>query len=172
MLNIVIGPMKSSKSKYLIELYERLNKEETIVFTSTKTRSCKDKEYFVESRNEETKSIKVNGINNLLEIYDYLQDKNYKNILIDEFQFFLDIDVIRDLKKRYNVIIAGLVQSYKQEPFGLIGFLIHIADNIVYLKSICYKCNKDASNNIKKESNLDDIHSESISVCSNCLNNL
>jgi thymidine kinase len=172
MLEIITGPMKSSKSKYLINLYNTLNKEKTIVFTSSKTRSQLNNKFYISSRDKNIINIDAYGIDNLEEIINFIKDKDYNNILIDEFQFFNNVNIITLLKKNYNIFIFGLIQTYDQKPFGLIKDLFHITDNIIQLKSICEICNNNnAINNIRKKNDINnDVNSISISICSTCLN--
>lgn len=69
-------------------------------------------------------------------------------IAIDEAQFFNDsiIDVVKDLannlKKR--VIIAGLDMDFEGNPFGCMGELMSIADDVQKVHAVCIKCGEDA----------------------------
>lgn len=64
-------------------------------------------------------------------------------IAIDEGQFFPDLKkYVLKFCEKYGktVIVAGLISDYKREKFGDISELLHFADDIVHLKSLCTSC--------------------------------
>src|SRR5207248_6582399 len=44
-----------------------------------------------------------------------------------------------------EVILAGLDQDFRREPFGPMGALLAIADEVVKLRAICMRCGRLAS---------------------------
>ena len=81
------------------------------------------------------------------EIYSYLDD-DVKIIAIDEAQFFDSsiVGICNDLADRgYRVIVAGLDQDYKGEPFGSMPQLMAIAEYITKNLAICVICGNPAN---------------------------
>jgi thymidine kinase len=69
-------------------------------------------------------------------------------VLIEEAQFFdrsiVDFAVVFADKGK-EVILAGLDQDFRREPFGPMGELLAVADEVVKLRAICMKCGAPAS---------------------------
>ena len=66
---------------------------------------------------------------------------------IDEVQFFDDniVTLLEDLANIGKVVIvAGLDMDYMGIPFGPMGSILAIADEIVKLKAVCSVCGNDA----------------------------
>jgi thymidine kinase len=55
-------------------------------------------------------------------------------ILIEEVQFFSS-----------KIVVAGLDQDFRRQPFGPMPILMAIADEVVKLRAICMKCGAPAS---------------------------
>lgn len=69
-------------------------------------------------------------------------------ILIEEVQFFDPSIVplaVELADAGREVIIAGLDQDFRREPFGPMPSLLAIADEVVKLRAICMKCGAPAS---------------------------
>lgn len=79
----------------------------------------------------------------------YLTQKNKVDIVfIDEIQFFnkLIVDVLRDiLRKGADVYCAGLKADFRHEPFGSMGEILCIADDIIMLHAVCLLSGDQAS---------------------------
>lgn len=69
-------------------------------------------------------------------------------ICVEECQFF-DSSLVplaqRLADEGRDVILAGLDQDFRREPFGSMPALLAIADNIVKLRAICMNCGAPAS---------------------------
>jgi thymidine kinase len=69
-------------------------------------------------------------------------------IVIDEIQFF-SLEIIPIIQSLIEdgviVIVSGLDQDFRQEPFGPLPQLLAIADFVVKLRAICNVCGKDAT---------------------------
>lgn len=68
-------------------------------------------------------------------------------VAIDEAQFFPKgiIKVVEELvDEDLRVIIAGTDRDFKGDPFGCMGELMAIADEVVKLTAICVKCGGEA----------------------------
>ncbi len=69
-------------------------------------------------------------------------------LVIEEVQFFDEriVDVAMALAdKGVEVIVAGLDQDFRREPFGQMPALLCLADEVVKLRAICLKCGAPAS---------------------------
>jgi thymidine kinase len=69
-------------------------------------------------------------------------------VCIEEAQFF-DEDIVElcvDLADRgREVIVAGLDQDFRRQPFGPMPRLLAVADEVVKLRAICIQCGRPAS---------------------------
>jgi thymidine kinase len=72
-------------------------------------------------------------------------ENDIEGIIIDEGQFFVDLEEFCNQYKHKNIIVAGLSGDYKQDPFQNILNLISKSDKIIQLTSICSCCGKDAA---------------------------
>jgi len=66
---------------------------------------------------------------------------------IDEVSLFAPTssDVIDDIVAgRHLTIMAGLDMTYRQEPFGMMPYLMAVADDVTKLKAVCHVCGEDA----------------------------
>ena len=142
-LTIVLGPMFSGKSSYLltsIRKYKELNWP-TYIITSNL-----DKRYTTESKivnhNQEYVLADV-SVNMLKTIHDKKEYLEAKLLIIEEAQFFPDlVEFVLEAVEVYekHVIIAGLDGDASRKPFGSLLELIPYADTIVKLKALCKKC--------------------------------
>jgi thymidine kinase len=138
-IEVIVGCMFSGKSEELIRRIKRaiIANQKAIVFKPQ-----------IDNRYETDKVVSHNGIsikavvvNNANEIKEIAED--YDVIGIDEAQFFdnLIINIVEDLADNgKRVIIAGLDQDFRGEPFGIIPHLMAIADSVDKLHAICVVC--------------------------------
>lgn len=71
-------------------------------------------------------------------------------VAIDEVQFLDDaiVDVVRELADTgLDVIIAGLDMDYRGNPFGPVGPLMAIAEEVTKLDAVCVRCGGQATRN-------------------------
>jgi thymidine kinase len=69
-------------------------------------------------------------------------------LLIEEAQFFDDSIVslaVELADSGREVILAGLDQDFRRQPFGPMPLLMAVADEVVKLRAICMKCGAPAS---------------------------
>lgn len=69
-------------------------------------------------------------------------------VAIDEIQFFPPpiIDVCKTLvQEGKRVIVAGLDQDFRGEPFGVVPILMSLAEEVTKLNAICVVCGRPAS---------------------------
>jgi thymidine kinase len=75
-------------------------------------------------------------------------DPKAQVVLIEEAQFFDDsiVDLAVELADRgVEVVLAGLDQDFRRKPFGPMGALMAVADDVVKLRAICMQCGAPAS---------------------------
>lgn len=80
-------------------------------------------------------------------IMNSVQD-NIDVIIIDEANFFTDdlVDTVKELADmKYRVIISGLDQTFRGEPFQPLPSLLAIADNVEKRNAVCECCGKTAT---------------------------
>ncbi|MCE1254324.1 MAG: thymidine kinase [Anaerolineae bacterium] len=81
------------------------------------------------------------------EILDNLKTET-EVVGIDEAQFLGEeiVDVVKTLaEKNIRVIVAGLDQDFRGEPFGSMPILLSIAEKVEKLQAICMVCGEPAS---------------------------
>ncbi|HVL40319.1 MAG TPA: thymidine kinase [Fimbriimonadaceae bacterium] len=69
-------------------------------------------------------------------------------VLIEEAQFFDPslVPFVNELADQgVEVVLAGLDQDFRREPFGPMPQLLALADEVVKLRAICLKCGEPAS---------------------------
>lgn len=146
-LELVIGPMFSGKTLFLINKFNQLNDNGESVLVIN---------HNLDNRYSYTNIVAHNGkcmpisimTEKLLDIKsdDY---KNCKNILINEGQFFQDLAEFTKklLNENKNIYISGLDGDFKQKKFGQILDLIPICDKITKLHAKCSLCLKKGIDN-------------------------
>ena len=153
-LSIIIGPMFSGKSSYLINNIKKSqeNNEKILVINHSI-----DKRYN-ENKITNHNKVSINCISlcYLENIFKYCNEKNIDldsvhHIYIDEAQFFPDLEkVVKLMLKTYTnlkITCVGLDGDFKQQVFndGQLLKLIPYADNVEKLYSRCAYCGGKAS---------------------------
>lgn len=72
---------------------------------------------------------------------------NVEVVAIDEAQFFEEwiVNFVKELRTAgKKVYIGGLDTDYKAEPFGFMGSLCCIANEVMKLQAVCVLCGEDA----------------------------
>ena len=143
-IEIICGPMFSGKTTSLIE---KINKEirnnnKVIIFKPLIDNRYSN-DYIVSHDNNK---IECKTIKTAEEILAHID--NSEIFAIDECQLF-DINIITVCKKlasqNKKIILAGLDNDYRAEPFKQMLGLMKLSNNITKLNAICVKCGKDAS---------------------------
>jgi len=144
-IEVICGSMFSGKSEELIRRVRRVQiaRKKVQVFKPTL-----DNRYAVQyifSHNGS--NIEAISINEPKEILDRL-DSDTEVVAIDEAQFFSQ-DIVSVCQKLADegkrVIIAGLDQNFRGEPFGPMPDLMAIAEFVNKLQAICMVCGQVAS---------------------------
>ncbi len=144
-ITVITGSMFAGKTEELIRLARRAlyAKRKVQVFKPSIDRRF-DERMVVTHAGVSHEAISVNGIDEL--VANLLPDTD--TVLIEEAQFFDSriIGLAEGLaQKGVDVILAGLDQDFRREPFGAMPALMAIADNVVKLRAICMKCGAPAS---------------------------
>lgn len=181
-LHIIIGPMFSSKSTFLLHKLKRYNiAQKRTLYINHSFDNRKNNNTFsthnpliTETNFDGIDFIKIentqdqNLLNNIIDNYDVIG--------IDEFQFFNKhiVDFVKLLIYNHNkdVIVCGLDGDFEQNTFGHLNDLIPHCDKIKKLHSICKYCNKDAIFTNRKTNNKNIImvgdNCEYVAVCRKC----
>ena len=144
-LTVVCGSMFAGKSEELIRLARRA------LYAKRKIQVFKPS---IDNRYHQTMVVSHQGIsfeaetvNGVNELRKKLQS-DVQLVLIEEVQFF-DISIVElcvELAdKGVEVIVAGLDQDFRRQPFGPMASLLIAADEVVKLRAICMKCGQTAS---------------------------
>lgn len=143
-LHLILGPMFSGKTSYLINMYEVNHMSYSMLVIN----HISDNRYTSESQmvSHDKQCIPCILVNKLSDID--IDMNTIDRILINEGQLFTDLYdfVMKQVyeNKKY-VYIAGLDGDYKQKPIGQIHQLISYSDSIVKLNGKCSICMKKPS---------------------------
>lgn len=144
-MEVVCGSMFSGKSEELIRRVRRAQfaKQKIIAFKPE-----------IDNRYSEKAVVSHNGttiiaipVSHSSHIENYIEN-HYDVIAIDEAQFFDEsiVDVSMALADRgFRVIVAGLDQDFRGEPFGPMPHLMAVAEKVTKLQAVCTVCGVAAS---------------------------
>lgn len=144
-VEVITGPMFAGKTEELIRRVKRMEfaKKHYLIFKpAIDNRYSKDE---VVSHNK--KSMGAISISHGSDIKRYLK-KDTQAIVIDEVQFFDDslVKYVQELAgKGLRVICAGLDTDFRGEPFGIVGPLMAVAEQVTKLTAICSECGTEAT---------------------------
>ena len=145
-IECICGSMFSGKSEELLRRIKRgvIAKQKVLLFKPS-----------IDNRYGENMVSTHNGnsyesvnIDKAEQIYDYIIDKKYDIIGIDEVQFFDEkiVEVINKLADDgIRVIVAGLDMDFKAEPFHPMPEIMAVSEMVTKLHAVCNKCGKEAS---------------------------
>ena len=144
-VEVIVGPMFAGKTEELIRRVKRMDyaKKNYLVFKpAIDTRYSKNE---IVSHNK--KALKAISISHGSDIKRHLK-KDTQAIVIDELQFFDDslLKYVKDLADQgYRVICAGLDTDFRGEPFGVVGPILAISEQVTKLTAICCCCGAEAT---------------------------
>ncbi len=144
-IEVICGSMFSGKSEELIRRIKRAQfaKQQIAVFKPEIDNRYSSKE--VVSHNG-TKVIAI-PVASSAHIKEF-DKEGYDIIAIDEIQFFDEqiIETVIELADQgFRVILAGLDQDFRGEPFGPMPQLMAIAEHVTKLQAVCTVCGSPAS---------------------------
>lgn len=144
-IEVICGSMFSGKSEELIRRIRRVQfaKQKIVVFKPE-----------IDDRYSEEAVVSHNGttviatpIRHSNQITAHITD-DCDVIAIDEAQFFDEeiVDVVMHLADRgFRIIIAGLDQDFRGEPFGPMPRLMAVAEHVTKLQAVCTVCGSPSS---------------------------
>lgn len=138
-INVFSGPMKCGKSMQIINEFNRQQITGKNVMLFKPSLDNRMGSNIIGTRNG--LKIEAKSIENINELQNYDADIFF----IDEFQFLNgDVNIIEQLaEKGKKFYIAGLNLTSEKKPFGKMGDLLCIADNVKMMTSICEICKND-----------------------------
>ncbi len=146
-IEVIYGPMFAGKTSELIRQMEMamISKIEILAFKPMVDNRYKVDEICTNSG----QSVKSIVVEKSMDIVNYVKysSRKVEKVFIDEIQFF-DEEIVRVVtwlskQKGIDVIMAGLAQDFKGEPFGHMPKLLGIAQKTQSLTAICVHENCD-----------------------------
>jgi len=144
-LTVVCGSMYAGKSEELIRLARRS------LYAKKKVQVFKPS---IDDRYHQTMVVSHMGVQheaetavNVAELTAKVK-RDTQVLLIEEVQFFEPWIVeflVQQADRGVDVIVAGLDQDFRRQPFGPLPALLAAADEVVKLRAICMKCGNPAS---------------------------
>ena len=144
-ITVVCGSMYAGKSEELIRLARRAlyAKKKVQVFKHS-IDSRFHEEMVVTHMGAQHRAVPVRSAEALREAINEDTDV----VCVEEAQFFEDAIVplvVSLADSGIEVVLAGLDQDFRREPFGPMPRLLAVADEVVKLRAICLKCGRPAS---------------------------
>ncbi|HEX2787760.1 MAG TPA: thymidine kinase [Ignavibacteria bacterium] len=155
-IEVICGSMFSGKTEELIRRIRRAEIARQRVKVFKPKIDVRYKEFEIVSHNEQSYPSEI--IENAEEIFDKCFDAEV--IGVDEAQFFGNnlvnvCQTLADSGKR--VIVAGLDQDYKAQPFEPMPQLLAIAEYITKIQAVCVICGAPANRTQRVSDNDDQI---------------
>lgn len=145
-IEIICGPMFSGKTEELIRRVKRLQhaKRKYVIFKPRIDTTSG----FEDISSHDGNRLESHPVASAADILSYLREhKDVEYIAIDAIHFF-DNFIVKLLKalitKGYTIIATGLDKDFRGEPFGPMGELLVMADDVTKLSAVCTICGKDA----------------------------
>lgn len=149
MLTLVLGPMFSGKTTYLLRFETSFLIAKKRVMLVKHVWDQRYSSFRVASHAGQESKMQAVLTDSLMKISE-AEMNEVDVVLIDEGQFFTDLG---DWCKRWidtkQVFVAGLSGDFKQQSFRPILDVFSTADRIIHLLSVCYMCGDDAAFTIR-----------------------
>jgi len=189
-LELIIGPMFSSKTTTLLEIYKKCKFCNINVSIINHTIDTRYHDTLISSHDKVmAPCLQANKLSDIWTREGWIESGNYSDIyannllrsaeviLINEGQFFIDLyEVVVDmLKHNKKVYICGLDGDFERKKFGSILDLIPLCDKVNKLTSLCSLCRDGTpaifSMRLTKEKEQTIVGSDNyIPVCRKCYN--
>jgi len=147
-IECIVGPMFCGKTT---ELLRRVNLSRIAKLNVRLYKPAMDKRYSIDKActhdNVQADSQLVDDADDVQKSLEKEQDRIHV-VAIDEIQFIRGkiVEVCAQLRDQgIRVIAAGLDMDFRRQPFGEIGNLMAIADEVIKLKAVCQDCGENAS---------------------------
>lgn len=153
-LKLIIGPMFSGKSSFLLSEIKKYSSQKILVVNNILDKKRSNECVLKTHDAEKFPAIMIKHLYELKEQYSD-EYNNCDVVLIDESQFFSDLFCFIEKELKCNkhpkiFIIAGLSADYNMQPIGDIIKLVPLADDILKLNSYCTICNDNTIGNFTK----------------------
>lgn len=166
--HIICGNMFGGKTTEMMDLVSQFKRQEKIRVHAALREGKRIEEIEVfafkpslDNRYDETKIVTHDGrtldavvVSSVRELVTIVVENDLRVIAIDEVQFFKEQDgegtyeitkaILQFLKENRYIIASGLSKDFRGLPFGPIGDLLAIADEITVKNSKCAVCGADA----------------------------
>lgn len=148
-IEVICGSMFCGKTAELIRLIRRCEyAHQKVLVVKPEIDSRYDKCCIQSHDGAKHIALPIEKSVDILECLRIGEDKKHIVIAIDEAQFF-DFElltIISTLKfKGLRIIVAGLDNDFRHEPFGVMPMILAAADRVNKLKAVCMVCGEDAS---------------------------
>lgn len=144
-IEIIVGSMFSGKSEELIRRLKRarIARQKMQAFKP----AIDDRYSLADVVSHDGDKVQAISVAKAAEILA-LVDDDTEVVAIDEVQFF-DAEIVTVCQRLANqgrrVILAGLDQDFRGEPFGAVPTLMALAEEVTKLRAICQRCGGPAS---------------------------
>lgn len=150
-LHVITGCMFSGKTEELCRVLKRFafaKKQVRIFIPERDTRKVRSIDELLPSSRRISKPIRVKSP---LEILKFIRKRD-KVVAIDEIQFWHTEEEIKEfkellsrLRKTKIILVSGLDTDFRHEPFGVMPYLLAVADKVTKLTAVCVKCGSEAT---------------------------
>jgi thymidine kinase len=143
-VEVVCGPMFSGKSE---ELIRRLRRAEIAGYRALVVKPRIDDRYdvahVVSHAGAKMRAVCADTSGDVLRLAE-----GYDAVGVDEAQFFDEgiVEVVLTLRDRgVRVVVAGLDQDFRAQPFGSMPTLLCLAEFVDKLHAVCHRCGGEAT---------------------------
>lgn len=144
-LEVICGPMYSGKTE---ELLRRLRRSQIAGKSINLLRPSIDNRYSeVELISHNGTRMKSRPIETIGDLHTQTIGSAVDVVGIDEVQFLDErfAHEIQWISHYRHLIVTGLDTNYRNEPFGIVPFLLAVADKADKLSAVCHVCGGDAT---------------------------
>lgn len=144
-VELICGSMFSGKSEELIRRIRRASygSLNVVVFKPALDNRYSEEEVVSHNGSKVWSKSVVHSLDILNEV-----EEDAHMVAVDEVQFF-DMNIVAVTEELANkgvqVVVAGLDQDFRGEPFGAIQELMALAEDVTKLQAVCPKCSSPAS---------------------------
>ncbi len=145
-LEVIAGPMFSGKSEELIRRVKR------VLIAGQQVRVFKprldDRYDASDVVSHDGERVRAEPVADSAELRQRLANASVQVVAVDEAQFFDEglPDLLEELAGRgVRVIVAGLDQDFRGEPFGVMPTLLARAEFVEKLSAVCVRCGRAAT---------------------------
>ena len=145
-LEVIVGPMFSGKSEELIRRVKR------VLIAGQQVRVFKprldDRYDASDVVSHDGERVRAEPVADSAELRQRLANASVQVVAVDEAQFFDEglPDLLEELAGRgVRVIVAGLDQDFRGEPFGIMPTLLARAEFVEKLSAVCVRCGRAAT---------------------------